>query len=209
MYFLITISKSNPLKIIMPYRISKIFILSFFAILFGSCSETSIPKPYGYFRVDLPEHSYRTIDTLNLPFKFDLPANVKLVSHESNGEKYWIDLNYTKLNACIYCSYKPVEGNLMNLMEDSRKIVYRHSIKADGINEKVYDHSEKNVHGILYDLKGNTASSLQFVLTDSTHNFFRGALYFNNVPNKDSIAPMADYIREDVIRIMESFEWKK
>ncbi len=178
-------------------------------LFLGSCSKATIPRPYGYFRVDLPEHSYRTIDTLNLPFKFDLPANVQLVNHEAAGEKYWIDLNYTKLNASIYCSYKPVKNNLMDLMEDSRKIVYRHSIKADGINEKVYDHAQKKVYGILYDLKGNTASSLQFILTDSTHNFFRGALYFNNVPNKDSIAPMANYIREDVIRIMESFEWKK
>ena len=65
------------------------------------------------------------------------------------------------------------------------------------------------MHGILYDLKGNTASNVQFVLTDSTKHFFRGALYFNNVPNKDSIAPMSDYIREDIIHIMESFEWKK
>ena len=94
------------------------------------------------------------------------------------------------------------------MLEDTRKIVYKHSVRADGIAEKVFNHPEKNVHGILYDLKGNTASSLQFVLTDSTHHFFRGALYFNNVPNKDSIAPMAEYIREDVINLMESFEWK-
>ena len=94
-------------------------------------------------------------------------------------------------------------------MEDTRKIVYKHSVRADGIGEKAYDHKEKNVHGILYDLKGNTASSVQFVLTDSSRNFFRGALYFNNIPNKDSIAPMSDYIREDIIHIMESFEWKK
>jgi len=73
----------------------------------------------------------------------------------------------------------------------------------------VFDSEERNVHGILYDLKGNTASSVQFVLTDSTHHFFRGALYFNNVPNKDSIAPMSDYIRKDIIRIMESFKWKR
>ena len=65
------------------------------------------------------------------------------------------------------------------------------------------------VYGILYDLTGNTASSVQFILTDSVKHFFRGALYFENVPNKDSIAPMSAYIREDVIRLMESFEWKK
>jgi len=175
----------------------------------ASCGETMIPKPYGYFRVDLPAHTYRTIDTLGLPYRFDLPKTAKLISRSANGEKYWIDLYYPQLNACIYCSYKPVKGNLINLLEDTRKIVYKHSIKADGIGEKVFEKPDKNVHGILYDLKGNTASSVQFILTDSTKNFFRGALYFNNVPNKDSIAPMAEFIREDVIRMMESFEWKK
>jgi len=177
--------------------------------MFYSCNKTSMPRPYGYFRVDLPEHAYRKMDTLNLPYRFDLPLNARIISRSKNGEKYWIDINYPKLNASIYCSYKIVNGNLIELLEDSRKYVYKHSIRADGIGEKVFDHPEKNVHGILYDLKGNTASSIQFVLTDSTHNFFRGALYFDNVPNKDSIAPMSEYIREDVIRIMESFEWKK
>lgn len=185
----------------------KILIFGFAFLLFA-CGETSIPRPYGYFRVDLPEHHYRTIDTLGLPYRFDVPSNAKIISREANGEKFWIDINYPTLNASVYCSYKPVKGNLIDLLEDTRKIVYKHSIKADGIGERVFDRNEKNVHGILYDLKGNTASSVQFVLTDSTRNFFRGALYFNNVPNKDSIAPMSNYIREDIIRLMESFEWK-
>lgn len=191
------------------FRSINIILISCMLVLPFSCSKTEIPRPYGYFRVDLPHHAYRTIDTLGLPYKFDLPKNARLVSRDTKDDKYWIDLYYPELNASIYCSYKPVKGNLIDLLEDTRKIVYKHSIRADGIGEKIYDHPEKNVHGILYDLKGNTASSVQFVLTDSTRNFFRGALYFNNVPNKDSIAPMSEYIREDVIHIMESFEWKK
>jgi len=195
---------------IMSIRSFKILMLICTASFIWSCSDTYIPRPYGYFRVELPVHAYRVIDTLNLPYRFDLPENVRLISRKTNaGEENWIDLNYPKLNASIYCSYKPLKGNLTELLEESRKIVYKHSIRADGIGEKVFDNPEKNVHGILYDLKGNTASSVQFVLTDSSKHFFRAALYFNNVPNKDSIAPMAEYIREDVIRIMESFEWKK
>lgn len=194
------------MKVIRSFNIALIICL---ASLMGSCNKTSIPRPYGYFRVYLPEHAYRTIDTLNLPYRFDLPKNVRLIYRKTEGEIYWIDLYYPKLNATIYCSYKPVKGNLAELLEDTRKIVYKHSVRADAISEKVFDHPEKSVHGILYDLKGNTASSVQFILTDSTRNFFRGALYFNNVPNKDSIAPMSNYIREDVIKIMESFEWKR
>jgi gliding motility-associated lipoprotein GldD len=192
----------------MPTLPIKVIIFIILTSLFWSCAETSIPRPYGYFRVDLPKHDYREIDTLQLPYRFEISESAKIISRQTKTEKYWIDLYYPKLNASIYCSYKPINGNLIDLLEDTRKIVYKHSVRADGIAEKVFNHPEKNVHGILYDLKGNTASSLQFVLTDNTHHFFRGALYFNNVPNKDSIAPMAEYIREDVIKLMESFEWK-
>lgn len=184
-----------------------IFALLFF--IFNSCNRVEIPRPYGYFRVELPKHQYRMIDTLGLPYRFNLSTNAKLISRDSKNDKFWIDIYYPKLNASIFCSYKPVKGNFIDLLEDTRKIVYKHSIRADGIGERVFDHSDNNVHGILYDITGNTASSVQFVLTDSLHHFFRGALYFNNVPNKDSIAPMSNYIREDIIRIMESFEWKK
>jgi gliding motility-associated lipoprotein GldD len=192
-------------------KLFRFVLILIIGCIFGlsSCGKTAIPRPYGYFRVDLPAHSYRMIDTLNLPYRFEISKNAVLISRDSKDGKFWVDIDYPTLNATIYCSYKPVKGNLIELLEDTRKIVYKHSVRADGIGEKAYDHKENNVHGILYDLKGNTASSVQFVLTDSTRNFFRGALYFNNIPNKDSIAPMSDYIREDIVHIMESFEWKK
>jgi len=168
-----------------------------------------MPKPYGYFRVDLPLHSYRSVDTLNLPYKFELSNSASIVSRVENGEKFWIDIQYPSLNANVYCSYKPIKSNFYELTEDSRRYAYKHSVKADKIGETPYENSEKKVYGILYDIKGNTASSVQFLLTDSTKHFFRAALYFNNVPNKDSIAPMSEYIRKDMIRLMETFEWKK
>jgi len=185
------------------------YVFFILIILSSACNDITMPKPYGYFRVDLPEHNYRVADTLNLPYKFDISSSASIVSRNENGEKCWIDIQYPMLNASVYCSYKPVKSNLYQLSEDSRRYVYKHSVKADGISEKVYENREKNVYGILYDIKGNTASSVQFVLTDSTKNFFRAALYFNNVPNKDSISPMLDYVRRDMIRMMESFEWKK
>lgn len=193
-------------KMIKIKRVVFVLTIGFFL---HSCEQTSVPRPYGFFRVDLPPHSYHLLDTLQLPYRFDMPQNAQFIRREVKEEKYWIDIYYPTLNASIYCSYKPVHNNLIDLSEDTRRIVYKHSIKADGITEKVFDHPQKNVYGVLYDLQGNTASPLQFVLTDSTRHFFRGALYFNNVPNKDSIAPMAEYIREDVIRLMESFEWNK
>lgn len=183
-------------------------LFAFFLILVG-CNKTSIPRPYGYYRVDLPSHSYQRFDSASLPYTFDKSSIATIKPHVEEGGQYWIDIVYPSLNASVYCSYKPVHADLLNLLEDTRKIVYKHTVRADAIDEKLYENKEKKVYGILYDLAGNTASQVQFILTDSTKHFFRAALYFENVPNKDSIAPMAEYIKRDMIKMMESFEWKK
>ena len=180
------------------------FLFSFF-----SCGKTPIPRPYGYFRVDLPPHAYTRFDMKALPYAFDQSLIALVMPRTQTGEEYWIDITYPSLNAFVYCSYKPVSGNLFSLLEDTRKIVYKHTVRADAIDEKVFENRDRRVYGLFYDLAGNTASQVQFVLTDSVKHFFRAALYFENVPNKDSIAPMAEYVKQDMIRMMESFEWKK
>lgn len=200
--------KNRKMKNSIKNTVAALFILSI-VIFSAGCNNDVIPRPYGYFRVDLPPHSYENFDSTGLPYSFDINKIAAIRPRVKSGEEYWIDILYPSLNAAVYCSYKPVHSDLFNLLEDTRKIVYKHTIRADAIDEKLFQNRGRNTYGILYDLKGNTASQLQFVITDSTKNFFRAALYFNNVPNKDSIAPMAEYIRKDMIRMMESFQWKK
>jgi gliding motility-associated lipoprotein GldD len=185
------------------------YILLLLIFVLHACGKSYTPKPYGYFRVDLPENSYHNFNSDLTPYSFDISNLAEVNTNKDAEKKFWIDIVYPGLNATIYCSYFIVNHNLQELSEDSRKFVYDHSIKADGISERVYSNAEEKVYGILYELKGNTASSAQFVLTDSVKHFLRGALYFENVPNKDSIAPMADFVKKDIERLMESFRWKK
>lgn len=186
------------------------FILIFGMICWSSsCRKAYIPRPYGYFRVYLPEHEYRMVDTLNLPYRFEMAKIAHVEPRTEEGERYWIDVKYPMLNASIHCSYKPVYGNLLELSEDVRRFVYTHVSRADGIAEDRIDFPEYKVYSILYGLRGNVASPVQFVITDSVHHFFRGALYFENVPNKDSIAPMVEYVHRDIIHLIETFEWMR
>lgn len=186
-----------------------LLVFSVFLLASGCKDNTQTPRPYGYFRVDLPPHHYSETTLSGYPYSFEISDAAKITPRNEQGEQYWLDIQYPALNANIYCSYKPVRSDLFNLVEDTRNIVYKHLVKADDIAEIPFENSEKKVYGILYELSGNTASSVQFILTDSTKHFFRGALYFENVPNKDSIAPIAQYIQDDIVRLMESFEWKK
>jgi len=184
-----------------------ILLFCLLTFIFAGCKKNYYPKPYGYFRVDLPDHAYNKIDTV-LPYFFEISDIADIHIKKEKQEKYWIDILYPTLNAAIHCSYKEVNNNLYELSEDTHRSVYKHLVRADDITEEIFSNPERKVYGIYYELEGNTASVAQFVLTDSIRHFFRGAVYFNHVPNKDSIAPMSDYIKKDVIRLMESFSWK-
>jgi gliding motility-associated lipoprotein GldD len=137
-----------------------------------------------------------------------LSQNAVVKPRTDVDEPYWINLYYPVFDATIHCSYKPVNCNLRELTNDALDFVYRNASFANAIPEQDYAHPEANVYGVLFDLEGNTASSCQFFVTDSTHHFFRASVYCNCPPNADSLAPVYEYLRKDVIQMVETFEWK-
>ncbi len=176
---------------------------------FFSCSDT-IPKPRGYFRIELADKEYTNYTNDSVPYQFQYPSNVSTIQLKAiHPDSVGFNIYYPQHNAKIYCTYLTLHNNFQNIAEDTRRLVYKpHTVKADAITEQVYQNDEHKVYGILYELKGNTASNIQFVMSDSTKHFLRGALYFNANPNKDSIAPVVNYIREDIIQLIETLEWK-
>ena len=184
-------------------------ILSVLFIVLSSCQQSSIPKPYGYIRLTMPDTCYADAVPAGYPYRFDVSCNAEVRSVlDDQGGQYWIDLRYPALNATVHCSYQPVRGNLRELTDDAIRFVYRHASHASSIPERGYEHSDARVYGVLFDLEGNTASSMQFFVTDSVRHFFRAAAYCDCVPNADSLAPVYDYLHKDVVRMVESFEWR-
>ena len=191
--------------------IKKRYIPLLTALVLGicSCSRPSQPRPFGYYRIDIPDYGYRATSLPGYPFGFEYADMAELDTAVSNAEPFWLDIVYPTLNARIHCSYKRIERNNLRLLTDeSIRFVFDHAIKADAIPEQGYTNTEEHVYGVYYDLEGNTASPAQFFLTDSTHHFFRAALYYNNIPNADSLAPVNAIIRRDIHHMIESFRWK-
>lgn len=190
---------------------SRLLVISIMAaiitVITSGCSN-DVPRPRGYFRIALPEKEYVKFDNDSFPYLFDYANVANIERKPTKDEPYWIDVVYPRLNARIYCSYKHVDDNFKEVNEDARSFVYKHTIKADDITEQPYQDDSAKVYVLLYELKGNTASAIQFVATDSVKHFFRGALYFDNTPNQDSVAPVREYIREDIIRLLESLRWR-
>ncbi|MBR5433393.1 MAG: gliding motility lipoprotein GldD [Bacteroidales bacterium] len=177
-----------------------------------ACEERDIkiPKQRGYFRIDLPERNYQQFSEKGFPYSFQIPAYSRVeVDSDAGAEPYWINVQFPSLKATVHVSYRTLNGNLDKIVEDVHYLAFKHEVRADAINTKEFHYDEKHVHGLLFDIKGEAASVLQFCVTDSTKNFVRGALYFNVPPNKDSLAPVVEFIREDIIEMISSFEWKK
>jgi gliding motility-associated lipoprotein GldD len=173
-----------------------------------SCINDPLPKPTGYYRIDLPEKDYQTIDSIPFPFRFELPkyATVNLERIEENEN--FLNIDFNRFGARIHLSYITVDGNLPKLLEDSRTLVYKHTVKAQDIGENLVINKAARVFGTYYQIEGNSASGSQFYLTDSNDHFLRGALYFNVSPNYDSIAPVQEFIKQDIEQMIESFSWK-
>ena len=113
------------------------------------------------------------------------------------------------MNASIYIDYKPITNNLNYLLADAQKLTYNHTIKAESIIEQPFINPTDKVYGMFYNVTGDAATNIQFYATDSVENFIVGTLYFYAKPNYDSIYPATKYVEKDMIRIMESIQWKK
>ena len=185
-------------------RIAAVIII---AIALFSCRDSSIPKPTGYFRIDLPEKEYSLVDSIPFPFQFQLPQYAFVNLNRTENEPGFLNIDFPKYGARIHMSYLTVEGNLPDLLENSRTLVYKHVAKAQDIGENLIYNEEDRVYGTYYQIEGNTASGSQFYLTDSSTHFLRGALYFNVQPNFDSIAPVQTFIKTDIENLIETFKW--
>ena len=187
----------------------KLVIFTIILMACVSCTKTTVPKPYAYYRIAVPDTSYTSFSSVypRYPYSFALSENA--VVQPRADEPYWINIYYPALDATIHCSYKPVHNNLRELTNDALEFVYRNASFASAIPEQEYANPQAYVYGVLFDLEGNTASSCQFFLTDSTNRFFRASVYCNCPPNADSLAPVYDYLRRDVMKMVETFEWKR
>ena len=168
-----------------------------------------LPKPRGYFRIDLPEKAYTKVDTIER-YSFECPEYAQITyDRYSPNEKNWINVEMPQFKGSIHLTHKDVNDNLGDYLEDVHTMVTKHLQKANGVRDSLIVNEEHHVYGLFIEMDGKgVATPMQFYLTDSTRNFVRGALYFNFMPNNDSMQPVINFIRDDIDHMIETFEWK-
>lgn len=181
-------------------------------IALGGCTdEPATPKPRAYARIELPAHEYvsPSEEKWDCPYTFEFSKySFITLDPRYQDSTCWYNIYYPKYRAVVHLTYYPVT-DLGAQIEENRKLAMKHIAKATQINESVVEQDEKHVFGVIYDFRGETASDLQFFLTDSTSHMLRGALYFNVAPNKDSLKPVIEYVKEDIDHIISTFRWRE
>ena len=193
------------------------YVLGFLVLLFcfTACEEAVYtPKPRGYPRIEFPKRSYDKFDEDYCQFSFEKPTYaVTEQDQDFFGEKpespCWFNLNIASLNAQIHFTYKEIGGKntLTSLVNDSYTFANKHNIKAEYIDDYFIQKPNK-VYCRILEIEGEVASPFQFYVTDSTSHFLRGSLYFKSQPRRDSLAPAIAFIEEDILKMINTFEWE-
>ncbi len=184
-------------------------LIVFSLVVCYACTTEYMPKPKGYNRILLPMHEYETLpDTF--PYKFEYSVHSRILRDSSwIAERFWIDLYYPDFESSIQISYKPIRNDI-NLLKEylatAYKLTSKHQVKAYAIDEGVIRTAQGKT-AVLARLSGEVPSQYQFFCTDSTTHFFRGALYFNTATQNDSLAPVIDFMHEEIMHMLHTLEW--
>jgi gliding motility-associated lipoprotein GldD len=207
-----------------------LFLIFFFLLILG-CNSTFTSKKQGYYKIDFPKREYIKFDNPGFPYSFEYPAYAGVVRDSTyfdvaNQNPYWININFPAFNGKIFISYKTIGGTSVykvktpagykdsigkntfeNMVNDSYNLTYKNDIKAYSIEDSVML-TPNNISGIFFRLSGSVATAKQFFLSDTVHNFLRGALYFDATPNEDSLRPVNAFLQEDMKHLINTLQWK-
>ena len=202
------------------------------SLLTASCNSTYTSKKRSYYKIDFPERRYIKFEKEGFPYSFEYPVYANVVRDttffDSNPENpYWINIDFPQFGGRIFLSYKIVGGNAVykikqangkyidsvginvfdKMVDDAFKLTNKNQSIASSIKDSLI-HTANGVTGVFFRVGGNAATARQFFLSDTSKNFFRGALYFDVTPNADSLRPVLNFLQADIDHLINSFKWR-
>jgi hypothetical protein len=210
----------------------RLFLIIFVGLLF-SCNSNYTSKKEGYFKIDFPKKQYTTFNEPGYPYTFEYPVYAKIAKDSTyflEGAKnpYWINIEFPTFNGTIFISYKKIGGlsdykvkdaagkyhdstgvnSFEKMVNDAYNLTYKNDVKAYSIQDSLM-HTSNGISGVFFKVSGDVATAKQFFLSDTTHHFLRGALYFDATPNEDSLRPVNDFLQQDMKHLINTLRWKQ
>ena len=174
-----------------------------FLVLF-SCDSSIPPKQSAFFAPEFSAPSHNSFTTeCNYSFSKNKIARIEYLDNCN------FNIVYDNLNAKIFFSSININNNFPDIIKVFDERIIENSANVTEVKVSEYTNDQILVYSRMFNYVGNAPSNLHFYLTDSTSNFLAGSLFFNTEPNYDSLLPYINYIRADVRKLIENFEWNK
>jgi gliding motility-associated lipoprotein GldD len=207
------------------------YLLLFASCIFTACNSTYTSKKKGFFRIEFPEKRYDTFKREGFPYTFQYPAYAQIMQDSTYFDRddqspYWVNIDFPQFNGRIFLSYKEIGAKSVykvkqpdgtykdslginvfdKMVKDAFKLTNKNEVMASSIKDSLF-HTKNGITGVLFKVGGNAATARQFFMSDTTKNFFRGALYFEATPNADSLRPVVDFLQKDIDQLISTFRW--
>ncbi len=197
----------------------RLYVLLIILLLVIGCQEERIPipKPRIYPKVNYPKRNYINFDKNYCSFSFKYPDYMVFeqdttLANQATKHACWFNFTIPALNGTVHFTYTDISGSpgkLFDTLKDSYTLTEQHNGKSTGRNTLPFEDPNRRLFGIKYSVEGDVASPYHFILTDSTNHALWAALYFNSRPSADSMQPIVQFVKEDLDKIINSFEWNK
>lgn len=177
-------------------------------MLLSGCAEDPVPKQKGFHRIEFPQRIYSTYAKSGCPYTFEYP---KLGNISYNDpDPCWMDIYFKPFDCNWHFTYRPLKGSREQRskeFEEYRKLIYKHTVKATQIRESQLE--TPRLRGTLFEVYGNVPTSAQLFLTDTANrHVLEVSFYFFTAVKNDSLAPVIQYMKEDLLHLAESVEWE-
>jgi gliding motility-associated lipoprotein GldD len=184
-----------------------ISLLVALALTLTACKDmVTMPKPKGWPRIDLPEHSYKPYGNEVCPFTFELPAMAEPDSIRTDS--CWVNFYMPDLGCKWHITYRHIPSSGKSRaanFEEYHSLVYKHIQKSTRINQVPI--STPFGEGMLYELYGTVGVPAQVIFGDSTH-LLMTSFYFDSAVNGDSLSPVINFVKDDLRHMVETLRWK-
>lgn len=182
-----------------PHRILFIYLTVTTVLLSCGRSDTSVPRPMAYPRIDLCDTVYTAASDFPIHFEVNTAATLIADTVAGSGQGLWFDVRYPSYRATVHCTLTAVSDTA------SRNAVLQNRAQRIALN--ISDHHAQitemtTPYGYtarLYKSPYTTVTPLQF-LAAASHHVVSGALMFDTLPQSpDSVMPVIEAIERDLI----------
>lgn len=170
---------------------------------------TPYPRPFAFPRIELPAQTrYESLQSPACPFTFEYPKGGQKT--RDLQDSCWVDLRFPSYSLTWHITHRhvPRSGKSRSQhYEEYRRLVYKHTQKATQITETPIQ--GPTGQGILFETYGEVGTPAQVFYYDSLEqNVVMLSFYFRTAEKNDSLAPVIDYMKGQVLHAVETLEWQ-